>query len=125
MQTINVTQHHIEVGVRGDCHRCAVALALREATGDDEVSVVEVECLLRLRVRSRYTVAPVEVMDFVEEFDGNQLAIEDGDEPAILQPFSFEIPDADSADWEEECCNCECLFSPSELDEYGLCEECR
>jgi hypothetical protein len=47
---VRVTAEHIRTGIAGNCLRCAVALALDDATDDKECMVFEKDWTLRLRV---------------------------------------------------------------------------
>ena len=127
---ITVTEDDIRSGIAGDCLRCAVAKALQRRTKDDCAKVVEAYWNLRLEVWSRSIVAPIEVQDFILEFDQQERdearhLILPGPLPPKLAPFSFEIPNSDDPEWLEECCKCQELKSPSELDGEGYCKECR
>lgn len=125
-----VTKADIAKGVAGDCLKCAVSLALNRATGDTDVMVYERDWTMYLKVWSRHIIAPYEVRSFVHEFDG-QPRRDDGrldlknKECEPPKPFAFTLPPLSSSEWEEECCGCEELFAPSELDDEGCCEGCR
>jgi hypothetical protein len=127
---VRVTAALIRRGIAGDCHRCAVALAVRKAMGDAECMVAEVEWTLRLRVWSRWIIVPWEVRWFVYTIDS--LGRKSDGRPQLRQklseylaPFEFTLPPFDDPAWEEQCCGCEDLFDRTELDEEGLCEDCR
>ncbi len=128
-QTIHVRVKHIRAGLGGDCFRCAVALALQEATGDDEANVYEDDYLTRLEVHGRSVVAPGEVRQYVWNYDAAP-RLADG-RPALaarlperLRPFSFEIPDQNDPEWDERCYGCDEYFKADELDCEGCCGEC-
>lgn len=127
---VHVTDSHIRAAIPGDCLRCAVALALDDATDDKECMIVEKEWTLYLVVWGRYLVAPERVRRFVSEYDGLE-RMESGCArlPRELQPevapFDFELPPINDPAWEESCYRCEELFSPTELDDEGYCEDCR
>jgi hypothetical protein len=129
--TVRVTAEHIRSGLAGDCFRCAVALALDEATGDDECMVGEIDWILHLRVWNRVIVAPPEVRRFVFDLDG--LDRGEGGRPKLpkklkgtdVAPFVFTLPPPTDPAWKEQCHGCEQLFAPAELDSEGCCAECR
>lgn len=80
--TINVTRKHINDGIRGDCNRCAVALAVLDLPG---VCVAEVDGdIIRAHPERGAMVAagtPDEVVEFIERFDCD----------GIVDPFTFEV----------------------------------
>jgi hypothetical protein len=115
---VNVTAKDIKAGEAAECYRCPVAIALQRATKDREARVVSVDWRLYLVVWCRYIAAPVEVRDFVIDFDHRS---EDDSPP---KPFRFTLPPLADEPWEEECYGCEELFSPNELDDEGYCKEC-
>ena len=81
MLTVNVTQDHIDKGVRKEAYHCPVSLALGEA---DPGSDWCVSTLLVMRENGHDVVSifpPVTVSKFVSRFDN-------GDP---VQPFTFEI----------------------------------
>ena len=126
---VSVTAEDILEGVCGDCHRCAVALALSRASGDDEANVYERDWTLYLEVHGRHIPAPFEVSQFVRTFDsqprtdGGAVDFDAVDcEPP--SPFDFELPPFDGGDWQERCYHCEELFDDEELDDEGICKEC-
>jgi hypothetical protein len=127
---VDVTCKDIRRGISGDCFRCAVAIATGRATGDKEARLVEVDWLLHLVVWGRWIVADPEVRDFVRAFD----SLERGKSrrPILpkrlagdIAPFRFVLPPHDSPEWQEECCSCESLVAPDDLDDEGECRECR
>jgi hypothetical protein len=128
---VRVTAEHIRTGLAGDCLRCAVALALDAATGDDECMVAEKDWTFHLCVWGRWIVAPPEVRRFVDAIDG--LDREEDERPILpeklegsdLAPFAFTLPPLTDPEWQEECYGCEQLFDANELDEEGFCPECR
>jgi hypothetical protein len=127
---VQVTAIHIRTGIAGDCHRCAVALAVNEAIEDADCGVVEVDWMIHLIIQSRYIVAPVAVRQFVNAIDAVERK-ESGRPklprklPEDIAPFEFTLPPFNDPAWKEECNGCECLFDPAELDDEGVCEECR
>ncbi|MCI0462473.1 MAG: hypothetical protein L0Z62_36445 [Gemmataceae bacterium] len=128
---VRVLARHIRAGVAGNCFRCAIALGLQEATGDNEAHVYERDWNMYLEVHSRHIVAPVEVRIFVWTVDSLDRR-EDG-RPKLprrlagtdFAPFAFDLPAWDSPEWQEECYVCEGLCAPADLDDEGCCEECR
>lgn len=126
---VRVTKAHIANGEAGDCFKCAVALALAKATGDDEANVYENDWTMYLHVWSRHIVAPYEVRQFVYDFDG-QPRREDGridlddEQCEPPKPFAFTLPPLSDPEWQERCYQCEELFDPSELDDEGVCKAC-
>jgi hypothetical protein len=75
---ISVTEDDIKMGKVGDCQFCPVALAVKRNTarpitvGSDILDVDQVSHWL-----------PLEVVDFIEDFDSGLL----------VDPFTFELPD--------------------------------
>lgn len=113
--TVHVRDSHIRAGVTCDTHRCAVARAMAEATGDTNAQVMEDASVMRLYVNGLSVAAPQEVRQFVWAFD-------DG---AEVGPFTFELPtDADES-WQADCYRCSELCDPADLDGEGNCPECR
>jgi hypothetical protein len=112
---VSVTAEDIAAGKAGDCYRCPVAIALARVTGDRESHVYGQDWMMWIDVGGRTIQAPYEVEEFVRGFD-------DRKSPG---PFDFELPDLDDPAWRERCCRCEELFAPSELDDEGVCPECR
>jgi hypothetical protein len=82
---IEVTQDDINNGIRNDCDRCPVALAISRALPACRVSVYpdEVEIVRQPGVISQHE-PPSEVTTFVNRFD-NPSNI------AVISPFSFEM----------------------------------
>lgn len=128
---VRVTAKHIRNGIAGDCMKCAVSLAMDDATDDKECMVVEIDWILHLKVWSRYIVAPERVRHFVRRYDG--LNRKEGGCPVLprkltaseVAPFEFSLPPFSSPRWREECYRCEKLCDPKELDDEAYCPECR
>jgi len=112
---VRVSAGRIRAGEPGDCFRCAVALALQAATGDDHANVYEDDWRLWIEVHSRHIPAPDDVRRFVDNFDGG----------AVLRPFSFRLPPFTDPEWRERCGLCGCAFAAAELDDNGWCVGCR
>jgi len=75
---INITEEHIAKGVRGDCGRCPVALAMKAAFGP--------------AVRIRVSVFDYEVHSITRELpEKARRFIHNFDQGTEVQPFSFEI----------------------------------
>lgn len=119
--TCSVTQEDIDNGESGDCYRCAVALAMARATGDDGANVHEHEWELRLEVEGCSIPAPDRVRAFVRAFDEPGR----GGDPSAIKPFSFQIPAINSPLWERYCDQCHTAYDRDELDESDLCDYCR
>jgi hypothetical protein len=85
MTTINVTADHITRGVREDCERCPVALAIIDVFPDLAYVSVGSEALSLQRrgddTRTDLDV-PCDVLNFVWDFDDNT---------GPVQPFSFDL----------------------------------
>jgi hypothetical protein len=128
---VNVTVADIRAGIADNCHLCPIALALHRATKDDHARVSQLDYDLGIYVWAGVIPAPYQVRRFVMAFD--DLHHRNAGKPKLpkrlkgtdFEPFSFEIPDIDSPEWKEECCECEHPFDRSELDDEGRCEECR
>lgn len=112
---VTITAADIAVGERRECYSCPVALALARATGDEEANVYERDWFLWLEAWGRSIRAPEVVRDFVRRFDDDETP----------EPFAFSLPDQTDPAWQERCCRCDELFPPAELDDTGVCEECR
>lgn len=76
---VKVEQRHIDRGERGDAFCCAVALAVAEATGYDDVWVDEYS----MSVGDFYYRTPKSASDFIENFDSGY----------AVAPFEFELVD--------------------------------
>ena len=86
MTAVNVTVEHISYGVREDCERCPVALAIAGAfpdltyvrVGPDNIGVQrsdsEFQTLLAV---------PPDVLNFIWDFDDSG--------PEFVEPFTFEL----------------------------------
>jgi hypothetical protein len=108
-----------------------MALALQEATGDDEARVYERDWVMYVEVHGRHLRAPAEVRRFVNLYDamgideaGNRVR-PDRLTAADLKPFTFALPPRDDPEWEVRSCCCEELFPPNELDDEGVCPDCK
>jgi hypothetical protein len=80
---VEVTQKHINKGLRNDCRRCPIALALKDA-GLSDVVVMRSIVLIHPRRGSQYRYScalPTSVSQFIESFDSIQ----------GVEPFSFEL----------------------------------
>lgn len=122
---IQVTEDDIKQGIAGDCHCCAIALALARHTGDGEPMVYVDEWQMRLQVWSRSIVAPWEVTRFIHDMD-DESRDEEG-HPILSskhEPFEFEIPEDDDNEWDDRCYGCEKYFKTEALDDEGYCEKC-
>lgn len=80
---VHVTIDHINAGLRADCKKCPVALALGEILDIEDFAVGDYDVYLencRLRV-----FLPFAVGKFIQDFDSHKL----------VKPFSFtlEVPD--------------------------------
>jgi len=120
---VRVTAADIRSGEAGDCLRCAAALALQRATGDPEANVYERDWAVWIDAHGRTTLAPAEVRKFVWEYDA--LGRREGGAAVLpgVAPFAFKLPPW--PDWLERCGHCEEPFGQAELDDEGLCGECR
>lgn len=82
MITVNVTQAHIDAGVRSTSDRCPIALALLEAQGGGFASVGLGECALAPAgspgITTRYQL-PAAAMHFIRRFDTG----------AAVEPLTF------------------------------------
>jgi hypothetical protein len=127
---VNATAGDIANGTAGDCHSCAVAMALTRSTRDSDAMVYERDWTMYLRVWSRLIVAPYDVRHFVQVFDGqprtddNRIDVKHPDYET-MEPFAFDLPDQDDPEWQEECYECEDLCDPSDLDDEGYCKDCQ
>lgn len=132
---VEVTEQDIRNGIAADCYACPAATALVRAT-NEECAIVRIDWTLYIRVGYRHMEAPDRVWRFVEAFDDldgaemeNRLFPFRPQVPAVLEedlaPFTFEIPDLASEEWHEACAHCEILFASDELDDEGLCPECK
>jgi hypothetical protein len=129
MIRVEVTAGDIAAGEGGDCFRCAAALALQRATGDDHANVYERDCVLYVEAWSRHLVAPYELKKFVWDFDDLPRCPDgtpDTADPEYLAPapFGVELPDQSDPEWQEQCYGCEDLFDAAELDDEGRCASC-
>ena len=72
---INVTQEHINSGIKSDCMLCPIALAVRTL-----FPIVEVDdCCIEIGDVQYYS--PDSVAKFIDDFDNGKL----------VKPFSFEL----------------------------------
>ena len=125
---IETSWDDIRTGRPRDMDCCPVAYGLNRATGDS-CRVFSQDGLLFIEVGSQVIEAPESVRHFVEVFDDFDddldACIEEDVLPVGLHPFGFDLPDLASPEWKEQCADCEGLFAADELDEYGLCDDCR
>lgn len=81
---ITVTKKHIDAGIRNDCERCPIALAILESVPDSASPTVdhsEISFLKDNRFTLVHSDTPRSAEEFIERFD-NGLPV---------QPFTFEI----------------------------------
>ena len=64
---VSVKQKHIDAGEPGSCFHCALTLAIREATGVDEVATYSATC----RVGDLLVKLPDTAVQFREDFDSD------------------------------------------------------
>lgn len=86
---VEVKQEHIDKGTRCDSFKCAVALAIEEASGGEAKAAVGYGTI-NITIGDEYGIwkTPPEVYSFMETFDRGSGA----------QPFAFELPD--KPDWQ-------------------------
>ncbi len=77
---IKVTEDHIRRGVRGENTCCPIALAIQEATGNQEWHVGGLACW-RTSNFDKNVELPIEATKFISRFDVNK----------SVQPFEFDI----------------------------------
>lgn len=126
---VDVTDRDIVAAKAGNCFRCAVALALARATGDDHANAYERDFELRLEAWGRSIAAPRKVRQFVRQLDDQprddsgrlDLVHPDCDPPSS---FSFSLPEFDDPKWKDSCYACGWLFDRDELDDEGMCCKC-
>jgi hypothetical protein len=111
---IVVTPEDIAVGLKGDCYRCPVALALERVTGDTDANIFQQGYTLWIEAWSRCIPAPYPVLRFIRDFD----------DEVQVQSFAFDLPEQSDPEWKERCYGCEEFVEPSELDDEGFCQEC-
>jgi hypothetical protein len=75
---ITVTEQHIEQGKQASQCFCPVALAIREATGIDQLCVLSIGVIFKTGSVN----LPEEASNFVLDFDAGQ----------AVEPFEFELP---------------------------------
>jgi len=90
LMTIQVTQEHINRGIRGDCGSCPIALAIQEALPKLGINVQ----VLHVLIQGEIVPLPSRARWFIADFDTNPRD-EDAD-IKWLEPFDFEL------DYEEE-----------------------
>lgn len=78
--TIQVTNAHIQNGIKGNCKHCPVALAVMEIT-HGEVLVGNDKLAAKINDNNHWAYTPDNVNDFVYDFDAGM----------PVQPFTFEI----------------------------------
>lgn len=81
--TINVTEEDIKAGVQGHCELCAVAMAIRRATGRDEIYTYGMFVRTEKSADSRHIIGelPAVAIHFISEFDSGK----------NVKPIQFEI----------------------------------
>jgi hypothetical protein len=131
---VRVTEQHIRDSEPGNCFRCAAAIAVAAATGDDQSNVYEKFGLTYIETHSLHVIAPVEVRRLVRALDDLDRYTKGPRKgraklpkklPDELAPVEFELPAWDDPEWQEQCCQCEELFAPANLDGDGFCSECQ
>lgn len=80
MVTIQVTQQHIDKGVRGSCSSDPIALAMRDA-GLDRPWASPGHLAWREQFRDYFVDPPKSVIDFMGDFDNGK----------DVEPFEFEV----------------------------------
>jgi hypothetical protein len=78
MVKVSVTRKHIKRGTCGSTARCAVALAVADATGEDDICAVE--SYIYVGRTTRYN-TPQVVCEFMSKFDKR----------VECEPFEFEM----------------------------------
>jgi hypothetical protein len=78
---ISVTQHHIDIGVRGSCSSDPIALAMREA-GLEKPHAGPSYLTWRKDFKDYSVETPADVIQFMETFDNS---------PESAKPFEFEV----------------------------------
>jgi hypothetical protein len=122
--------------IAGSCFDCVIAVALQQATGDTEASVVEDDSVYYLVVWGRNMEAPHRVAEFIGAFDSLPRVLDswcpEGAEAIVpevlteaLAPFDFELPPLTDSDWKESCHHCWAFVEQADVDDDGVCGECR
>lgn len=79
---INVTAKDIRMGIRGNCLKCPIAIALKRAFKAKEVTVTTITFLVdRLKFRIHELDDDSNIVSFIEDFD----------QGVPVKPFSFEL----------------------------------
>ena len=93
---INVTQEHIDKGVKGDCDNCPIWHAIRPLISDnydfsiygDTCNIYDKECRDDKHVAERWL--PMLATQFISDFDDDGKP-NLGLEPVEIKPFTFEL----------------------------------
>ncbi len=115
---VHVTEEDIHAGEKHGCYTCPVALAMLRAAKDRQCGANvfrDNDYRLRCELWSLSVLATSEVREFVHAYD----------EGFAVEPFAFTLPAADAPEWKESCGNCGACVPQGEIDEDGVCEECR
>lgn len=86
--TIHVLRRHIDEGLKSDCNRCPVALALHEHTGLPHVSAGPTALIASSTLGNFaefYAQTPQIVRKFMAEFDNGE----------VIAPFNFTVKTQD------------------------------
>lgn len=75
---VSVTQEHIDQGVRGDCSKCAIALAIKDIP-EFKNEQVEVDGGIHIGGQAYYM--PDRAIDFITRYDAGLRCV----------PFTFEL----------------------------------
>jgi len=76
---IQVTEEHIEAGVREDCYLCPIALAIKEQVEIKSVSVASVANINYMSGTRKVYKLSRAAINFIERFDGGKK----------VKPFNF------------------------------------
>lgn len=111
---IRVSRKDIAEGERRDGFSCPIALAASRETGDD-CSLHDSFGGWHIDICGRYLEVPYEMAAFAMAFDREE----------EVSPSVFVLPPLNDPRWEEKCYRCEELFDQGDLDDEGVCSECR